>query len=352
MRRALLFVLVLLLPLTSLAAETHLYYFYQEGCSHCAATEPVLAQLESEFSDLIVEKFDIRESLDNYNLLTTLAKQYDFAPSATPIIFIGADVIEYSSNIYDVLKERINFYSVAGCSEPGANVYMEEGVTTLTLGALVAGAFLDSINPCEFAVLIILISTILLKGNKKTALKAGLAFASAIFIAYFLMGFGLFSVIQVFSLSNIIFKGVGVLAIIVGLLNIKDFFWYGKGVLMEVPMSWRPHMKRLLKATTSPKGAFFTGLIVSVFLTPCTSGPYIVIIGLLASKTTMLGSIPLLILYNLIFIAPMVFLTLLFVKGFSTEKAERLRQKNLRLLHLVAGVLMLGLGLLMVFGVI
>ena len=352
MKKALLLALVLLLPVSGLAADVCAYYFWQPGCPHCSITEPILEQLQTEFSELNVVKFDIRESAENYELLMALSKNYSFSPTATPIIFMGGDVIEYSADIEEVLRNKTVELSETGCGCPGENLCMEEGITKITLGALLIGAFLDSINPCEFAVLIILISTILTKGRRKTALKAGLAFASAIFLAYFLMGFGLFSAIQLLNVSSIIFKVVGVLAIIVGLLNIKDFFWYGKGLLMEVPMSWRPYMKRIIKATTSPKGAFFTGLIVSLFLTPCTSGPYIVILGMLSNKATMLQAVPLLILYNAIFIAPMVLLTLLFVKGYSTERAERIRQKSLRLLHLIAGVLMLGLGVLMVFGVI
>jgi cytochrome c biogenesis protein CcdA len=350
MKKILLLALALLLPVSGFAAEACMYYFWQPRCAHCATTEPILEDLQNEYSDLNIVKFNIQNA-SSYNLLMNLSAQYGFAPRTTPIIFIGGEVIEYSQNIREVLENKTVYYSEKGCGCPGDNVCMD-GITPLTLGALLAGAFLDSINPCEFAVLIILISTILTRGDKKKALKAGLAFASAIFLMYFIMGFGLFSAIHVLNVSGIIFKAVGILAIIIGLLNIKDYFWYGKGLLMEVPMSWRPYMKRIIKATTSPKGAFFTGLIVSLFLTPCTSGPYVVIIGMLSNRATMLQAVPLLILYNAIFIAPMVFLTIMFTKGYSTERAERIRQKNLRLLHLIAGVLMLGLGALMVSGII
>ena len=157
MKRELLFALVLLLPLAVNAAEVNMYYFHQPGCSHCAVTEPVLEQLEVEFPDLIIEKFDIRESIENYNLLTTISNQYNFTPRETPIIFVGGDVIEYSSNIETVLREKIEEHSEMGCGCPGDEA-CETSITPLTLGAVLIGAFLDSINPCEFAVLIILIS--------------------------------------------------------------------------------------------------------------------------------------------------------------------------------------------------
>jgi hypothetical protein len=44
------------------------------------------------------------------------------------------------------------------------------------------------------------------------------------------------------------------LGILIGLANIKDYFWYGKGFVMEVPFSWRPTMKKFMSSITSPMG--------------------------------------------------------------------------------------------------
>jgi len=343
MRCEVFLLLLLLVPLSGVAID--MVYFWQPGCSHCEATSPVVDSLENEYN-LNVSRVNIRES-SGYDLLQSYSRSYNFTPKTTPIIFLGDNVFEYSSN----LESDLRFF-LSSCSNCSVKSPVVNGVSTLTLGALVTGAIVDSINPCEFAVLILLISSILTLGSRKTALKAGLSFAFAIFLMYFLMGLGLFAVVSVFKISGIIFNIVAVLAIIIGLLNVKDFFWYGKGVLMEVPLSWRPAMKRIISATTSPKGAFLTGVVVALFLTPCTSGPYIVIVGLLSNTATMLQAIPLLVLYNVIFVSPMILLTLLFVKGVSTQKAERVRQKRLRLLHLIAGVLMIGLGALMLSGFI
>lgn len=217
----------------------------------------------------------------------------------------------------------------------------------LTPWAVVCGAAIDAINPCEFAILILLMASMLIgEGNRKKALLTGLAFIAAVFISYFLMGIGLLEFIRHYTLSfsGYFYKIMGGLAIIIGLLNVKDYFWYGKGVLMEVPQRWRPKMKELIRRVVSPWGGFLTGLLISLFLLPCTSGPYIVILGMLATKTTFFTAFLYLILYNLIFILPMTIIVLAMYFGLPPEKAEAWRKEKIRLLHLIAGIILLALG--------
>jgi len=226
----------------------------------------------------------------------------------------------------------------------------------LTPVAVVCGAALDAINPCEFAILILLMASILVADDtRKKALRTGFSFVAAVFIAYFLMGVGLLEFIRVYTLSfsGIFYKIVAIAAIIIGLLNIKDYFWYGGGgFIMEVPQRWRPKMKELIRGVTTPWGGFLVGLIVSLFLLPCTSGPYVVILGLLASKTHLFNAIIYLIVYNLIFIAPMVAIVLAMYFGLPPEKAENWRKEKIRLLHLIAGLVLVALGIVMLAGLI
>lgn len=222
-------------------------------------------------------------------------------------------------------------------------------VGSLTLGAVVSAAFVDAINPCAFAVLIILLTTISVCHNRKRALYAGLAFSLSIFLAYLLMGIGLLCAINAVGATKIFYLVVAILAILLGLFNLKDYLWYGKWFRMEVPMSWRPRMKSFLKGVTSVPGAFLVGFLISLFLLPCTSGPYIVILGLLSNVTTKFAGLSLLLLYNFIFILPMLAITFAVYFGFTTtEKTEEWRQRKLKVLHLIAGViiLLLGVGML------
>jgi len=224
----------------------------------------------------------------------------------------------------------------------------------LTPVAVVCGAALDAINPCEFAILILLMASMLIADNtRKKALRTGLSFVAAVFLAYFLMGLGLLEFIRVYTLSfsGVFYKIVAALAIIIGLLNIKDYFWYGGGgFIMEVPQSWRPRMKELIRGVTTPWGGFIVGLVVSLFLLPCTSGPYVVILGMLAAKTTLFTAILYLIAYNLIFIAPMMAIVLAMYWGLPPERAEEWRKEKIRLLHLIAGLVLVALGIVMLAG--
>ena len=106
-------------------------------------------------------------------------------------------------------------------------------------------------------------------------------------------------------------------------------------------------MKSLIEGTTSPAGAFFVGLIVAFFLTPCTAGPYLVFSGII-SKVSLMAAMPYLIIYMLIFISPMVIITIITYLGFAkVEDMGGWRENNIQKLHLVAGILMVLVGLYM-----
>ena len=91
---------------------------------------------------------------------------------------------------------------------------------------------------------------------------------------------------------------------------------------MEVPLAWRPTMMKIIKKTFSPAGAFLVGVIISLFLLPCSSGPYLTIIGYLSAQelTSRMWGYIYLTVYNLIFVAPMVVISLLVGLGYSTAE--------------------------------
>lgn len=226
----------------------------------------------------------------------------------------------------------------------------------LTLGAVILGAALDSINPCDFAVLVLLLGTLLVMGKRVKVIWAGLAFAAGIFVAYFAMGFVLYSLLGVTvgtrSFREPFIYAVSSLAILVGLWQMKDLLWYGKWFSIEVPEKWKPSLKRITASVVSIPGAFAIGLVDSLFLAPCTSGPYIVILTLLSQTTTRAQGALWLLLYNFIFILPMIAITLLVHFGFTTTaRAERWRTAKLGKLHFTTGVVMFLLGIGMIVGV-
>lgn len=233
-------------------------------------------------------------------------------------------------------------------------------VADLTIGKIVALATADAVNPCALAVLTLVLIAILTYNpkNKKRVLLAGLAFTAAVYILYIIYGL---VIIQLFkSFVNIVafvepylYKGLATLAIILGLLNIRDFIKYVPGGLAtEMPMKLRPKVKKLISRITSPRGAFFAGTFVTLFLLPCTLGPYLIASGIL-SVLDFIRTIPWLLFYNVIFVLPMVAITLIIYAGISTvEKVSGWKEKNIRYLHLIAGIILTCLGIAMLVGVI
>jgi cytochrome c biogenesis protein CcdA len=91
------------------------------------------------------------------------------------------------------------------------------------------------------------------------------------------------------------------------------------------------------------------GLAASLFLLPCTSGPYIVIIGMLANTASQMQAIWLLLLYNSIFVLPFIIITLAVGLGFtSASRVETWRREKLRRLRLVTGAVMFALGVTLI----
>jgi cytochrome c biogenesis protein CcdA len=243
--------------------------------------------MSEKHQELRVHEYEVYFDDANARLFERVADAYHFQITGVPTIFLGDDAITgYSEAATPGLEQKIERCIAQGCGSPLERNAGEARTRTLTFSAVVFGAAVDAINPCAFAVLIILITTILGAGAKSRALYAGLAFSLSIFISYYLMGLGLFSAVAAAGLTQAIYVSVAVLAIVIGLFNLKDYLWYGKWFVMEVPLSWRPALKGLIQKVTSVPGAFLVGFAVSLFLLPCTSGPYIVILGLLAKTAS------------------------------------------------------------------
>ena len=211
---------------------------------------------------------------------------------------------------------------------------------------ITSAALVDSINPCAIAVLLILLGSLLALTSKRQAVLTGLSFTVGLFVAYFLAGFGLFHALTLTGLAKWFHLVIGILAVIIGLSNIKDFFWYGAGgFVTEIPNRWRPTLKGILSKITSPVPAFLIGFVIIFFELPCTGGPYLFTLGYLASLSKV-SLIPILLYYNLIFVVPLLIIIGLIYFGYSNiEKTTKWKDRNIRILHLISGVLMLGLGI-------
>lgn len=337
--------------------EVEIFYFYESGCASCEKLEDFFEQRLKPNYPVVISRYEIHTS-DNANLLLGLAEAYnakDIIEEGAPAVFIGDKAFHGASQkTLRGIEEAVR--AAAGSGAPSAlsgPAKEQKSVRKqLTISAVIGASAVDAINPCAFGVLTLLLSTMLIfsrSSTRRRVINAGFAFTAATYICYLLMGFGLFTAIQVAGLQHYIYIGVSVLAIVVGLWNTKDFFWYERGINIEVPQSWQPRLKQITRSVTSVPSAFIIGCLVSVLLLPCTSGPYVVIIGMLSDTATRMQAVRLLLLYNLIFVLPFIIITLGVGFGLtSPARIEQMRQKWLKRLHLATGIFMLALGATMI----
>lgn len=229
---------------------------------------------------------------------------------------------------------------------------------TFTLGRITLLALADSVNPCEIAILAMVLISILVANpkNKKGVLFSGLSFSLAVYIGYLVYGLIIIQFFKIFAEflrqnSGFIYKSLAILAMLIGALNIKDFFFYKAGNIgTEMPIFMRPKVKKIISKISSPWGAFTIGFIVTIFLLPCTIGPYIVASGLL-SELGILNALPWLFYYNFIFLLPMLIITFIVYFGLArVEDVTGWKEKHIKKLHLIAGILLFLVGLGILFG--
>ncbi|NTW27189.1 MAG: cytochrome c biogenesis protein [Candidatus Moranbacteria bacterium] len=357
-----LFVLLLFSPLASFAAEKKTaILFYADWCPHCHKVDEYFK------AQGFYEKYDIQrldfDKAENKELLSKIFEAKNKADGlGIPAIIIDDTLIAGDQPI--IKGFEIAMMSSKGTSQDfiakfGRNNVSNEIVSTrnvsekkmsLPIWILLGAAFADAANPCALAVLILLLATVMTAKGKNHALLSGLMFSLAIFLSYLLMGLSVYKAIGAFGVSKYLSLSVGILAIVIALANFKDVFWYGKFFIMEVPLSWRPKMQEIIRKATSPWSAFGIGFLVSLFLVPCASGPYVVILGKLAEKTDMAKTFSLLLLYNLVFVSPMIIITLaMYFFNAKMSKLDQLRKDNLRILHAITGVIMLAVGTYLIY---
>ncbi len=227
-----------------------------------------------------------------------------------------------------------------------------QSLESLSLVKVLSLAAVDAINPCALAVLGLMLITIISYNPRKrrNVLYAGLAFVLSVFIMYLIYGLVIiksFQLIQALtSIRILLYKILGIVAIILGTLKLRDVI-YSKSVCKV-----NPKINKIIVKVTSPKGAFLAGIFVTVFLLPCTIGPYIICGGILSAHC-LWNVFPFLFLYNFIFIVPMLIVVLLIYFSLSKIKDISIWQaKNMKYLDLIAGIIMILLGVAMFFSLV
>lgn len=178
-----------------------------------------------------------------------------------------------------------------------------------------------------------------------------MVYVTAVFITYFLAGLILLPVIdKLGEVSTFFYVLLGGIVIIFGLLEIKDFFWYGKGPSLSIFPAAAERIKIYSeKISDSLFATFGLGVFVALVELPCTGAVYLAILSLMTLSGVEVGNVVLLIIYNIIFVLPLVFILFAMYFGVSAEKFESWRKENRGWMRLFIGLVLVGMGLWMIF---
>jgi len=324
-------------------------YFYKDGCTHCANVEssgvlekventvPIIkynAVTDANGRELFVKYFDnFNVSLKDRGTPLAVIKY----PDGTGNYLLGD--VQIINNLQSAVLKTTGYFKIT-------NQTNTNQTQNITLGAIIISALIDSINPCAFGVLIFLMISLLKTGSSKRALRYGLIYSFVVFIIYFLAGFGIFKVIQALSfLRGWIYIIAATIVFIFALFEFIDFINAGrsdKKSILKIPLSAKPILEN-----TAQRGTLLAiislGILVSLFELPCTGGIYLGILSLMALHQNFAWGY--LLIYNLIFILPLIVITLLVYKGTSTEVLQKWTNTEKRWMKLAAAIILVLLGI-------
>jgi len=317
-------------------------YFYIPRCEQCPKYEwqreddlrvhELVLKVDAEYRGRVsIEWLDattdeVRSRLGQYNLtnVPSIVINYQYHISGQEIT-------------WEKLKWVIDAY-LAGLDAPP-----EVEPNRITLPLVLVSGLVDGVNPCAFALLIFFSSLLFsIQRTRSDVLKMGAAYILGLFIVYLAIGLNLLHAVSFFNLKYLFAQIGAILIIVLGLFYVKDALLPSKFEL-KFPKRAIPQFKNMVLKSTIP-AALVLGALVGLLEFPCTGGIYIGILVLLSIETTFLGGLTYLVLYNLMFIVPLVVL-LLFASNVDTlVKMDTWRKEKRRQIKLISGVFMLALG--------
>lgn len=346
-------------PFGSGSGAICVYHFYGNGCPHCERIQPFIEEMGVRYPQVAIKSYEIYFNATNREMYRDFLARYEVKSEGIPAVFIGGKALVGESVIRNHLDEEIAYAVAHGSVCPatysahiGTPRDISPGETTrLTVPAVIAAAIVDSINPCAFAVLIFLLTYLISLKDRRRVLVSGIIYISAVFIVYFLSGLGFFAVVQQAGIASTVATIAAVIAIIAGIINIVDAARDRAAPILAIPASQKDRIRQYVTRATLP-AAFILGALVSVVELPCTGGIYLAILGLLSSSMTLSAGVPYLLLYNLIFVAPLVVILIVAWLGVSADTLDALQGRGKRWMRGGMGLFLLVLGILMLSGIL
>ena len=346
------------------AAPIYIAYFYQTGCDECSRVTADLNYLRLKFPQMQIVEFNIYDSAD---LATWLTEQVGYEGDFhTPALFIGEDVLVgdeiYLENITPVLEA----HEADGTQPIWLDFDAAEGQESIierfrSMGWLtvVAAGLVDGINPCAFATLIFFVSYLTLSGRQgKEVLIVGGTFTLGVFLAYLAVGLGLYKVLELVGstleiVSNIVYAVTGVFCLVLAVVSFLDYRKAKKGqiddMLLKLPEPLRKRINATIRKGRNTRnyalGAFIAGILISFLELACTGQVYLPTIIFVSSIPEMrLRAILYLIVYNLLFILPLVVIFVLVYYGTTSKDLTQFLQERAALVKFIMAIIFVALG--------
>lgn len=344
--------------------QVHLYFFWSQSCPHCLKAVPFIDTIDRNHTWLVVHSAEISRNRQNLERYLSMATSIGQDASSVPAFFICGELITgydtaqgTGQKILETAKQCRSSPATSFTRPDKDALYLPffgtvgpKDNSLLMYTLIIAG--MDSFNPCAFFVLLFLLSLMVHARSRTRMLLVGTTFVSISALVYFMFMAAWLNLFMMIGAVPAITTIAGMVAVIIGAINTKDYFMFKQGPSLSIPESARPtlfrHMRELLKAhrvTTMLLGTAMLAIAANSYELLCTAGFPMVYTRLLTLNE--LGSIQYyayLALYNLIYIIPLLVIVIVFS---FTLGAHKLSEQQGRFLKLLSGLMMLGLGLLM-----
>jgi hypothetical protein len=350
-------------------------FVYMPGCLHCEEMKTELKKWAVRIPDLRIRIFSLVKE-ENKKLDEALSQIYQVPESkrlADHKLYMGEDYLWSSDLHQESFQKLISKYQGKGAPPPWEKVTgeaLERGEKSIverfkrwSLSAVLIAGFIDGINPCAFATIIFLVSYLTFAGKKsREILLYGTVFTSGVFVAYTLVGIGLMTFLHQMSAFPFISKGIylfiAFFALILGMISLYDYVLFKRGQVakwkLQLPMGLKKKIHEIIRDQARFKGGllatFGAGFIIAVCTVICTGQVYLPTIGFVMSIPELKKhAIFNLILYNIMYIVPLIGVFVLTFFGVTSGKMALVTKKYTGTVKLLTAALFLALAGLLFF---
>ncbi|HNR22849.1 MAG TPA: hypothetical protein PKL49_07485 [Steroidobacteraceae bacterium] len=333
------------------AAPGALEVFVRDGCPHCDAAKSFLVDFAAERPDLRIVLRPVEDPRTRDELVEHFRRAGAWPPAVPTFVYEGRMLVGFDN-------PEITGAAVRALVGP-LELPPRDEVPTI-LGGLSAAklglplftlslGLLDGFNPCAMWVLLFLLSLLVrLRDRRRMAIIAGtfVLVSGAVYYAFMAAWLNLFLAI---GMSNAVRWTLAGIALLIGVVNVKDFVAPGRGVSLSIPEAAKPGLYARARSvlqvetlTASLIGVAMLAVLVNFVELLCTAGLPAIFTAVLAERDLSTGGYyAYLGLYIAGYIADDALMVTLAVLALGNR---RLTQRTGRWLKLLSGVLMLALG--------